>query len=108
MTRISVMEVVSGLGMGGAEKSFLSRIKFLPDNFQAAVVNTRPELDSWKLPSGMKSVNCNRNNFGFLLHLHQELQNFSPDVVVVRSPVDLMAISLIKVLAKKNWKLVYV
>jgi glycosyltransferase involved in cell wall biosynthesis len=107
MTGISVMEVVSGLGMGGAEKSFLSRINFLPDNFQTAVVNTRPELDSWKLPAGMKSVNCNRNNFGFLLHLHQELQNFSPDVVVVRSPVDLMAISLIKVLAKKNWKLVY-
>jgi glycosyltransferase involved in cell wall biosynthesis len=107
MNRLLVVEVVSGLGMGGAEKSFLSRVRFLPDNFQSIVINTRPELDSWGLPASTKSVNCSRSEFGFLIHLHQELENFSPNVVVVRSPIDLIAISLIKVLTQQNWKLVY-
>ena len=102
-----MIEVVSGLGMGGAEKSFLSRLKFLPDNFQTAVLNTRPELDSWGLPLDTESVNCSRNNIGFLLRLHRELQKFSPNVVVARSPIDLIAISLIKFFTKRNWKLVY-
>lgn len=101
------MEVVSGLGMGGAEKSFLSRVKFLPDNFQITVVNTRPELDSWGLPLGTESVNCSRKNLGFLLCLNRELKKFSPNVVVARSPIDLVAISLIKFFTKRNWKLLY-
>jgi glycosyltransferase involved in cell wall biosynthesis len=102
-----MIEVVSGLGMGGAEKSFLSRVKFLPDNFKTAVINTRPELDSWRLPLGTKSVDCSRNNIAFLLRLHQELRKISPNVVVVRSPIDLIALSLIKFFTTRNWKLVY-
>ena len=101
------MEVVSGLGMGGAEKSFLSRLSFSPGDFQTIVINTRPELNSWRLPAGISSVNCARKNLGFFFRLNQEMRNFSPDIVIVRSPIDLLASSLVKFFARQKWKLVY-
>jgi len=107
MKQYLVMEVISGLGMGGAEKSFLSRLSFIPENFQTIAVNTRPELDSWRLPAGISSVNCSRKNLKFFFRLNQEIHRFSPDAVIVRSPIDLLACSLLKRFTRRKWKLVY-
>lgn len=102
-----MIEVVSGLGMGGAEKSFLSRLNFVPENFQIAVINTRPELDSWHLPARISSMNCSRKNLKFIFRLKQMTRNFSPDVVIVRSAIDLLASSLVKCFTRHKWNLVY-
>lgn len=103
----TILEVVSGLGMGGAEKSFLSRLNSLPTGFHSIVINTRPELDVWGLPAGILSANCSRKRLGFLLRLYRQVQNCNPDVVVIRSPIDLILISILKFSTRKKWKLVY-
>jgi glycosyltransferase involved in cell wall biosynthesis len=103
----TILEVISGLGMGGAEKSFLSRLDYAPAEFETFVINTRPELDSWKLPTGAGSVNCSRKSFSFFSHLYKVLGKLSPDIVIARSPIDFLAISLMKFIYRKEWKLVY-
>lgn len=107
MNQLSVIEVVSGLGMGGAEKSFLSRLNFVPENFKITVINTRPELDSWHLPARISSVHCSRKKLNFIFFLNKEVRNFSPDVLIVRSPIDLLASSLVKRFSRRKWLLVY-
>lgn len=103
----TILEVVSGLGMGGAEKFFLSRLRFMPPEFRSIVINTRPELDVWSLPHETRSVNCSRKKLLFFLRLYRQIQNYTPDVVIIRSPVDLIWISFLKFSARKKWRLVF-
>lgn len=103
----TILEVISGLGMGGAEKSFLSRLDYVPAEFRTFVINTRPELDSWKLPAGTSSINCSRKNLSFFSRLRKEIHTLSPDIVIARSPIDFLAISFTRLLSRRKWKLIY-
>ncbi|MDD2857897.1 MAG: glycosyltransferase [Candidatus Nanopelagicales bacterium] len=40
-----VVEVITGLGLGGAEQGLVNRLHFQPDDVETTVINTRPELD---------------------------------------------------------------
>ena len=56
MPNFRVLEVVSGLGMGGAEKALLSRLNYLPTGYSQSVLNIRPEIDSLKINPGVKEI----------------------------------------------------
>ena len=103
----TILEVVSGLGMGGAEKSFLSRLSSCPSGYQSIVINTRPELDVWTLPPGTLSSNCSRKQLGIFFRLYRQIQKCNPDIVVIRSPIDLMLISFLKFSTRRKWRVVY-
>jgi glycosyltransferase involved in cell wall biosynthesis len=93
--------------MGGAEKTFLNRIRWAPQNTQTLILNTRPEIARWASPSGIPSVDCKRNGIGFLMRLRNEIRRFDPHVVTVRSPIDFIFVASIKWVSRANWQLVY-
>jgi len=101
------LEIVSGLGMGGAEKSFLNRVRWAPEKIQTLILNTRPELNMWDSPPGIPSVDCKRNGITFPLRLRNEIKQFSPHVVTLRSPIDFIFVALIKWVSRAKWHLIY-
>ncbi len=93
--------------MGGAEKSFLNRIRWAPEKTQTLILNTRPEIAKWASPPGIPSVDCRRNGIAFLLCLRNEIKRFDPHVVTVRSPIDFIFVASIKWVFRAKWHLVY-
>ncbi len=101
------LEIVSGLGMGGAEKSFLNRMRWAPEKIQTLILNTRPEIATWASPLGIPSVDCKRNGIAFPMCLRNEIMRFNPHVVIVRSPIDFIFVASIKWVSRAKWHLVY-
>jgi glycosyltransferase involved in cell wall biosynthesis len=105
--KLRYLEIVSGLGMGGAEKSFLNRIRWAPQKIQTLILNTRPELAMWAIPPEIPSVDCKRNGIAFPIRLRNEIERFDPHVVTVRSPIDFIFVASIKWISRAKWHLVY-
>jgi glycosyltransferase involved in cell wall biosynthesis len=104
----SVLEVVSGLGAGGAEKALLSRLSNMPNNFQTSVLNTRPELDALPLNDGVVMINKQVKFFLLILDLRKVLDEIKPDFIIVRTPLDAIRFALAKMFFRKHsWKLVF-
>ena len=108
MKKFKVVEVTCGLGAGGAEKSLVTRLKYRPSNFDICILNTRPEIDKLVLSSEFKSINMAKRSFNFFLEVGRVLGSYSPDFVVVRTPLDSLRFALIKLLSpRSSWKLVF-
>lgn len=105
--KVRFLEIVSGLGMGGAEKSFLNRVRWAPAGIQTLIVNTRPELSVWTSPPEIPSIDCKRNDIAFLWRMAIEIRRFYPHVVTVRSPIDLIFVASIRRFTRAKWNLVY-
>ena len=101
------LEIVSGLGMGGAEKTFLDRIFWAPKNLETKIIDTIPGLLAWDLPSGISYTACPRRSLGYLKRLCSQIDAFAPHVVVVRTPLDLITLACLKRFSSHNWKLIY-
>ncbi len=101
------LEVISGLGVGGAEKSFLNRLVYEPANSRTIVLNTRPDLDFWELPAHIKEVKIYRYKLSFLSKTFRLVTDINPNLIIIRSPVDLVMISLIRFVTLKKWKILY-
>lgn len=93
--------------MGGAEKSFLNRIRWAPERIQTLILNTRPQLAKWTSPPEIPSVDCERNRIDFPIRLSKEIRRFDPHVVTVRSPIDFIFAASIKWVSRAKWHLVY-
>jgi len=105
--RITVLEVISGLGLGGAERAFLNRLRHVPDNFKTIILNTRPELNFWKAPPDFHQVKISRKKFSFIWRAKAFLAETKPDLIIVRTPVDLIIMSLLKIFTNQTFKLVF-
>jgi glycosyltransferase involved in cell wall biosynthesis len=101
------LEILSGLGMGGAEKTFLNRIEWAPADLETRVLNTIPEISVWEIPLHISTVTCRRKNIRFPMNLKAEIYSYRPDTVIVRSPIDLIFVASLKFLFHQTWKLVY-
>ncbi len=101
------LEIVSGLGMGGAEKTFLDRIFWAPENLETKVIDTIPGLLAWDLPSGISYTTCPRRSLGYLKRLRSQIDAFAPHLVIVRTPIDLITLACLKRFSSHKWKLVY-
>ncbi len=101
------MEVVSGLGMGGAEKSFLNRLMHVPDIFNTIILNTRPELDSWVSPASFNEVKISRKKLNFVWKAKAYLTNVKPDLLILRTPIDLIIVTFLKIISRQQFKVAF-
>ena len=102
-----VLEIVSGLGVGGAEKSFISRLKYLPDGWTTSIINTLPWINGLKVPEGVLISDVSRNRPLFLYFLFRRIRGHSPDIVIVRSPIDYLFLAIVKIVVCADWKLIF-
>jgi len=105
--QFKVLEVVSGLGMGGAEIALISRLKFSPSNVEATILNIRPQIDAIVLP---EDANLTKNRGSFietLFFLHKGVRDFYPDLVIVRTPADVVRMAIIKRISKNNFSFIF-
>jgi glycosyltransferase involved in cell wall biosynthesis len=106
--KIHILEVVNGMGMGGAEKGLVARLKHCPDFISTSVVNLNSRIDAITL-SELKNIKVFTLKYLFKnIALLRILKEVNPNVVVVRTPRDLVRLAFISKFAKKpTWKLVF-
>jgi glycosyltransferase involved in cell wall biosynthesis len=88
MHQVRLLEVVSGLGLGGAERALINRTKYLPPNFQQTVLNVRPEINSLKFDSKVWERQVGGRGLNRLIEIYKFLSQNQFDAVVVRTPLD--------------------
>jgi glycosyltransferase involved in cell wall biosynthesis len=103
-----IVEVVTGLGMGGAEKALSARLRYASEDIESVIFNHRSKLDQIPFSKEIKIV-VSSNNFLLMSYKFFELaKTFEPDYVIVRTPLDAIRFSFLKSLSKKTrWKLVF-
>jgi glycosyltransferase involved in cell wall biosynthesis len=108
VSRIKIIEVISGLGLGGAEMSLVTRLRYQPKNFTTKVFNLRPQLRGIESPVGVQEVSFSSNQFTLIFRLAKELSKEKPDIVVARTPLDLIRICIVStILRKRSWLIVF-
>jgi glycosyltransferase involved in cell wall biosynthesis len=104
---IKVIEVVSGLGLGGAEKALISRLRYKPDSMESTILNIRPQIDSLKHPSSINYFE-NKGNFAqTIIYLYNKIRQIHPDIVIVRTPADVIRLVIVKKLLHSELFLVF-
>lgn len=96
MASFRILEVVSGLGMGGAEKALISRLDYTPAGIQESILNVRPEIDALTIQTKTKITRISSRGILRFLKMRRFLNATSYDVVIVRTPLDAVRVGLIK------------
>ena len=108
MPKIAVLEVVSGFGLGGAEKALSARMHYLPDKFERTVLNVRPEIDAFRPTIQFKEFRVSGRNFMRIIQVRQFLRANHFSVVIVRTPLDAIRFGALKFfIGKNNYKLIF-
>jgi len=108
MVQNLVMEIVSGLGVGGAEKALVSRLRNSPIEFESSVINLRPSEDLLKFDPNIRVIPLKTNVISFLPKIKRVLNESQPRIIIVRTPLDAIRFSLLKAVSPKHgWKLVF-
>ncbi len=108
MSNFTILEVVSGLGMGGAEKILIARLKYQPIHFRTLILNIRPEIDELVITSNTSIHKVLSKGISRLIETWIYFRNTQVDVVVVRTPLDAVRFSFLKIVcAKPSVKLVF-
>jgi glycosyltransferase involved in cell wall biosynthesis len=103
-----ILEVVSGFGLGGAEKALIARMKYLPPKFQQLVLNVRPEIDGFKPIIEFNEYRIESSGFRRLIEIHKFLSSSVFDVVIVRTPLDAIRFGFLKSIQRdRKFKLVF-
>ena len=85
-----VVEVITGLGLGGAEQGLVNRLRYQPADVRTTIINTRPELNHFSaevrtLVDQLLEVRPRTFGGQSLPHLIRQAQ---PEVVVSHLPAD--------------------
>ncbi len=108
MRSVQVLEVVSGFGVGGAEKALAARMGYLPKGFEQTVLNIRPEIDSFQPPVEFKEIKFFKRSFRNMLLIQRFVRDQRFDLVIVRTPLDAIRFSLLKNFSRTDkFKLVF-
>jgi glycosyltransferase involved in cell wall biosynthesis len=94
--KIRILEVVSGLGMGGAEKALSARIKYIPQNFECTILNIRPEIDSLSLKGRFSERKIMSKGLFRLYSVIKFLRTSQFDVFIVRTPMDAIRFGFVR------------
>jgi glycosyltransferase involved in cell wall biosynthesis len=97
VAKIRILDVVSGFGLGGAEKALLSRVKYMPAEFDQNILNVRPEIDALELSSVIIEHKITRRGLFRFIEIVQFLRCNKSDLVIVRTPLDAVRFGLIRV-----------
>jgi glycosyltransferase involved in cell wall biosynthesis len=106
--KYTILEVVSGLGVGGAEKAMLSRMKWLPVQFTNTILNVRPEIDALTHSETIQQHRVSRRGLLRFLSILFYLFNSNYDVIIVRTPLDAVRFSLCKSILRNKKRLTLV
>lgn len=98
-----VLEIASGLGLGGAEKILKHRLEVSHPGFSIYCCNTIPKLS--KVIVNAKDLVPIRHPR--IINLFRYIRNLSPDVVIVRSPRDCLRLSIIRLLFDLKFLAIY-
>lgn len=108
MPKHRLLEVVSGLGMGGAEKALVSRMRYANDHFERTILNLRPEIDFLKPDPAVNHIKIKDVGFSRILQAFDFVKNNSFDLIIVRTPLDAIRFGLFKfVLRNKMPRIVF-
>jgi glycosyltransferase involved in cell wall biosynthesis len=108
VSKTRILEVVSGFGIGGAEKALSARMPHLPDEFEQTILNIRPEIDAFQPKIEFKQHKVWSKNFRRMHEIRKFLISNSFEVVIVRTPLDAIRLGFLKAFSKKqNYKLVF-
>ncbi len=102
MPKHHLLEVVSGLGMGGAEKALLSRMRYANDHFERTVLNLRPEIDVLVPGPAVKHLKIKDVGPSRILQAFDFVKNNSFDLIIVRTPLDAIRFGLFKFVLKNK------
>ena len=98
MVKFRLLEVVSGFGLGGAERALLTRMKYIPSTFEQQVLNIRPEINALELHPKIKEHQVNARSLSRLIQIYKFLDKNQFDLIIVRTPVDAIRLSLLQML----------
>jgi glycosyltransferase involved in cell wall biosynthesis len=98
MVELRLLEVVSGFGLGGAERALLTRMKYLPPKFEQRILNVRPEIDVLEIDPQIKEYQVNNRGLSRLIKIYKFLSNNEFDLIIVRTPVDAIRFSFFQML----------
>lgn len=98
MVKLRLLEVVSGFGLGGAERALLARMQYLPPTFKQQVLNVRPEIDVLELDPQIREHQVTYRGLSRLLQIYKFLSNNEFDLIIVRTPLDAIRISFFQML----------
>ena len=104
MPKYTILEVVSGLGVGGAEKAMLSRMKYLPSQFTHTILNVRPEIDALTHSEAIQHHRVSGKGLLRLLNILFYFSKSNYDVIIVRTPLDAIRFSLCKSIIRNRRK----
>ncbi len=104
MTQIKILEVVSGLGMGGAEKALLGRLKYAPSNYHLKILNIRPEIDALEIEASLNVQKIEKTGILRFIKIFQFLRQSDFDVIIVRTPLDAIRFAMIRKLLRRKIK----
>ena len=88
--------------MGGAEKAFLGRIKYLPHGLEHSFLNIKPEIDGIAPEIQLNIHKIESRGVFKFLETVQFLRRGLFDVVIVRTPLDVVRFALLKIISKKR------
>jgi glycosyltransferase involved in cell wall biosynthesis len=97
-----LLEVVSGLGMGGAEKALISRMRCANDHFERTILNLRPEIDFLEPDPAVNHFKIEVGGISRILQAFYFVKNNSFDLIIVRTPLDAVRFGLFKFLLRNK------
>ncbi len=108
MAEFKILEVVSGFGLGGAEKALAARMKYLPPEFEQTILNVRPEIDGFKPHAKFTEYKITRRGIYRIAEIRKFFNSKHFDLVIVRTPLDAIRFGFLKrLLGNQTFKLVF-
>jgi glycosyltransferase involved in cell wall biosynthesis len=89
---VRVLEVVQGLGQGGAERALLQRLRHAPLDMESILVNLRPELDALSTTE-VEIASFSGSWWAQRKFLQDMVNEKLADVIVLRTPRDLLNVA---------------
>ena len=88
--------------MGGAEKALLSRMTHAPRTVRQVLLNVRPEIDELEVPNNFEVCEIKTKSFNRFYEINTFLRNHYFDVIIVRTPLDVIRFSALKFFSKER------
>lgn len=99
-----VLEIIQGFGRGGAEVSLVNRIRLKPSDVETLILNLRPALDNLSYTHDVKVINIMNGEFRKYFAIRKLMLDFNPDIVIIRTPRDLIYfVTLFSFLNRKSF-----
>ena len=82
--------------MGGAEKSFSARLRYMPKGFECTILNIRPEIDAPGFGIQLSENKIINKGFSRVFATIRFFRSHQFDLVIVRTPMDAIRFGFVK------------